>query len=154
MKNLKIFLFICLICSLINCGLFWSPNSVVIENPEQTVKDARLIIDNFRKDVISQFGENRVQHGYFDFDERGSYPHLPVPKNKLPQSLKMEGLQYAIVCYDHIDLVFLKNPVYSEGLRIWSIDATQNHNDTPTKYKDIFSHIYDPDSPTSPKNIH
>jgi hypothetical protein len=127
---------------------------VSIDNSEQSVKDARLEIDNFRKDIISQFGENRKIHGYFDYDEKGKLPHLPIPNEKLPQSLKIEGLKYAMICYDHIDLVFQKNSAYSEGLRIWSLDAKQEHRDKPTKYKDIFSHSYDPDSPISPDNIH
>lgn len=154
MRQIKMILCLSLFLFCNSCGLFWSPNSVVIENPEQTVKDARLIIDNFRKEIISQFGENRVKHGYFDFDEKGRLPHLPVSNDKLLPSLKIEGVKYVMVCYDHVDLIFNKNPVYSEGLRIWSSDAIQEHRDKSTNYKEIFGHSYDPDSPTSPDNIH
>ncbi|HQU84145.1 MAG TPA: hypothetical protein PKY59_13505 [Pyrinomonadaceae bacterium] len=154
MRKISCFLLITLIICCNNCGLFWSPNSVVIDDSERTVKDARLVIDNFRKDIVSTYGENKVKHGYFDYDEKGRFPHLQILIDKLPQTLKFQGLRFAMVCYDHIDLIFQKNPAYSEGLRIWSIDAKQEHKDKPTKYKEIFSHSYDPDSPTSPDNIH
>jgi hypothetical protein len=135
-----------------SCSLFWTPDSVEIGNSEQTVKDARKIIQNFRGKIIEQYGENtKTAHSFFEPDEKGGKYHEPV--NDFPDSLKIKGLRYGYVCYDHIDLIFSRNPDNEDGLRIWSEDAKQLHKDKPTKYTDIFGSHYNNDSPVSASNI-
>jgi hypothetical protein len=152
MKIFRKILLLLPIIFLFNCSLFWTPESVKLNNPEQTVKDARQVIEQYRAKIINQFGENtKDTNSFFEADKKGGKYHEHV--ENLPESLKIEGLRYALVCYDHIDLVFSRNPDFELGLRIWSSDAKQPHEDQPTKYTEIYSGYYNNDSPISASNI-
>jgi hypothetical protein len=119
------------------CGLIVNPlivpNSINVPNAEQTVRDARSVID-----------------------EQRTSPQLKPPlrePHELPESLRLPGLLYAVIHEDHLNLVLSRNPDVNVGARIWSADSKREHRDWPTKYPDIFFYQYDNDASETPDNI-
>jgi len=110
-----------------------SPDSIQFPNPVQAVSQARNIIETYRETS----------------DQHGRMMHL----SDLPESLRIEGLRAAIVFDDHLSLVLSSNPDWNIGARIWAHDGSRAHEDTPTKYKDIFFYKYCNDYEESPTNI-
>ncbi|MFH1458992.1 MAG: hypothetical protein ABIG64_01280 [Candidatus Omnitrophota bacterium] len=118
---------------LAGCSAAIGPDNIVIENPTQAVIDARKMIEEKINDPEK----------YTDW----------IQPAKLPKSLRIEKLQFAMVFDDHISLVLSRNPDWNIGVRIWSSDSLIEHNDKPTKYKNIYFYEYTNDLQESPDNI-
>jgi hypothetical protein len=116
----------------VNAGAFMRPGDIRVNQPAAAVRDARALIA--RKAANPQ--------AFGDFTE----------PEQLPSSLRLDGLRYAKIHADHIDLVIARNPDVSVGARIWA-EHHRNHTDRPTKYPAIFFYRYDNDSPISDSNI-
>jgi hypothetical protein len=113
-------------------GASTGPEDVVVANPAEAVAAARAIIEEQRKDPAK-------------------YPPLVWP-GMLPAPLRIQGLKYALVHADHVDLVLARNPDWDIGGRIWAREH-RPHNDTPTAYPDIHFFQHTNDLPESPDNI-
>lgn len=115
-------------------GAFVRAKDINFSNPEQAVSDAQQFIRDFEKSKRT--------------DEKGRW----IAGGDLPASLRINKLRYAVVFTNHLNLVMGRNPDWSIGARIWSIDSVTPHDDQPTKYKDIFFFEYCNDLPLSQKN--
>lgn len=113
-------------------GAFTSPRDILIANPDAAVRDARALI------------QNRVEHPE-------KYDLLTNPES-LPQSLHIPHLRYAKVHQDHVDLVVARNPDWSVGARIWSVQH-RPHRDRTTRYPGVHFFRYTHELPESPLNI-
>jgi len=135
--TILIFIFCVPICVIfylwhVGSGPFFSARHLVFNNPEAAVSDARIII----KTIGSKPAE-----------------HWIIGPNDLPETLRIPKLRYALAFEDHLSLVASRNPDWEIGARIWAESATRHHEDTPTKYKDIYFYKYCNDYNESPKNI-
>lgn len=114
-----------------SCAFLVRPGSVKVANPTRAVADARKLI-----------AEEREK------------PARPIrPPDETPESLRIPGLRWAIIEKDHVDLVLYHDPDVTRGARVWSLDATREHKDAPTKYPDIYFYDYNNDAPQAPDNI-
>lgn len=113
-------------------GAFTGPGDIHVDQPAAAVRDARSLIARKAADPQA-FGP---------FTE----------PEQLPSSLRLDGLRYAKIHTDHIDLVIARNPDVSVGARIWA-EHHRNHADRPTKYPAIFFFRYANKSPASDSNI-
>ncbi|HJT17071.1 MAG TPA: hypothetical protein VJ853_06780 [Thermoanaerobaculia bacterium] len=101
---------------------------LVLSDATAAVSDARAMIAAYKEDRSLQPAE-------------------------LPASLQIANLRYALVHRDHLDLVVLRQVDEESGFRIWA-PAARPHEDTPTKYRDVFYYSYSDDFADSPKNIY
>lgn len=113
-------------------GAFTSARDVKVAHPEIAVRDARALIDD------------RAKHPekYGPFTEPAS----------LPESLRIAGLRYAKVHDDHVDLVIARNPDWSLGARIWSVQH-RPHRDRATNDAGVYFFRYSHELPESLDNI-
>ena len=94
---------------------------MTISEPQQLVVAARKLITETRIREKNNLELSRI-----------------IEVDALPNELRISGLSWCKVHYDHIDLVTTRNPDYSRGLRVWSTDSTREHKDKPTRYPEIF----------------
>ena len=113
-------------------GAFTSPEDLVVDRPAEAVAAARAMIEEQRRDT--------AKHAGFLY------------RDALPEPLRIKGLRYAHVHRDHVDLVLARNPDFNIGGRIWAADH-RLHQDTATRYADIFFFRYTNDAPESPDNV-
>jgi hypothetical protein len=109
------------------------PDDVSFQDPARAVVDARRMIEEKRADPEAHPGW--------------------IEPGELPVSLRIQGLNYAVVHEDHVDLVLVRSPDWEAGARIWSTDARRRHADRPTEYPDIFFFEYSEDLPEAPDNM-
>ncbi len=111
---------------------FLDADDIRVADPASAVRDARaLIVD--RNAHPEKYGE------------------WTLP-DRLPASLRLEGLRYAKVHADHVDLVLARNPDWSHGARIWG-ERHRPHRDQPTRYRDIYYFRFAHESARSVGNI-
>ena|ERR1041385_5586045 len=113
-------------------GAFTSPRDIQIKDPERAVHDARALI------------ADRTKHP----DKYGPF----TEPDSLPPSLRIANLRYAKVHDDHVDLVVARNPDWSMGARIWSVQH-RPHRDRPTRYAGVYFFRYTHELPESAENI-
>ncbi len=113
-------------------GAFTSPRDIRIAHPDIAIHDARALIAD----------RTRHPHKYGPFTEPES----------LPASLGIANLRYAKVHDDHVDLVIARNPDWSAGARIWSVEH-RPHHDQATRYRDVYFFRYMRELPDAPDNI-
>ena len=115
-----------------NAGAFTRPSDIRVAQPENAVRDARMLIEKKRRHPAA----------FEDFSE----------PSELPATLRISRLRYARVHVDHIDLVVARNPDVSKGARIWAVQH-RSHHDKPTRYANIWFFRYSNDAPVSSENI-
>ena len=121
-----------LIVGVSSCGFLIRPSSIKLNDSARAVADARKLIA----------------------DERQN-PSRPMRSpNELPESLRIPGLRWADIWEDHINLVMYHDPMVTRGARIWSVNSTREHKDTPTKYPDVYFFDYNQDAPKAPDNLY
>ena len=121
-----------LIIGVTSCGFWVRPSSIKLNDPARAVADARKLIA----------------------DEREN-PSRPMrAPDELPESLRIPGLRWADIWEDHINLVMYHDPMVTRGARIWSLNSTRGHKDTPTKYPDVYFFDYNQDAPRAPDNLY
>jgi hypothetical protein len=113
-------------------GAFTRPEDLVVDRPAEAVAAARVMIEEQRKDP-----------------ERHRGFLWPAA---LPEPLRVQGLRYAHVHRDHVDLVLARNPDVELGARIWAADH-RPHADEATRYGDIHFFRYSNDALERPDNI-
>lgn len=113
-------------------GAFISAADVEMAQPELAVRDARALV------------ADRVANP-------AKYDASTDPAS-LPRSLRIRNLRYAKVHEDHVDLVIARNPDWSAGARIWSVNH-RPHRDQPTRYRDIHFFRYAHEMAESVENI-
>lgn len=113
-------------------GAFTSPRDIQIARSDIAVRDARALIDDRLK--------NPAKYGPFTAPE------------SLPESLRIANFRYAKVHDDHVDLVVARNPDWSVGARIWSVQH-RPHRDEETRYPSVYFFRYTHELPESPENI-
>ena len=118
---------------LVGCGAFTGPTDVIVADPEKAISDAHRLMEEKRHDPTKHQGW--------------------IMPAELPPSLQIEGLVYAQVFDDHVNLVLARNPDWQTGGRIWKRGSTRNHLDEPTKYSGITFFAYSNDKPTTPDNL-
>ncbi|HEX9886930.1 MAG TPA: hypothetical protein VGA70_10600 [Longimicrobiales bacterium] len=116
------------------CDAASGPGDVVLSDPGRAVADARRMIVEARADSTRHRGW--------------------IEPAALPLSLRIPRLDFAMVHADHVDLVLARNPDWTVGARIWSLDARREHADAPTAYPDVYFFDFTNDAPESPANIH
>ena len=136
----KLFGQFCVLAVLLVAGLvgyfYLTTPTIIFSDPNSAVIDARLLIDNYRK-------EPQREPGYLEI----------LAPDKLPKSLQLPGLRTARLYNDHLELELDRNPDYDYGARIWSKDVTRQHGDAPTEYPEIFHYSYCHDCPKTETNI-
>jgi hypothetical protein len=115
-----------------NRGALTRSSDIHFQHPERAVREARSLIAA-KREHPSSFG---------DFTE----------PDRLPASLRIEGLRYAKVHSDHVDLVMARNPDISIGARVWAVQH-RPHRDEPTRYAEIWFYRYDNEAPETVSNI-
>jgi hypothetical protein len=135
-----VFVALCVVAAS-TCGVaFWpmlrvaftSPRDIKVADSAVAVRDARALI------------EDRAKHPE-------KYGPFTKPES-LPESLRIADLLYAKVHDDHIDLVVARNPDWSVGARIWSVQH-RPHRDRATRYAGVYFFRYTHELPESPENI-
>lgn len=118
---------------LAGCGVSMGPDDLFFDNPDQAIIDSRKMIAD----------KNQHPEKYTNW----------IYSQNLPESLRIPHLKYAMVYDDHINLVLTRNPDWILGARIWSKNASKNHQDKVSRYKEIYFFQYTNDLPESPENI-
>ena len=133
MKRMLEYILLPAVALILGCGAMTGPGDVIVSDPIQAVADARRMIEEKKSNP-------EIHKGWI-------YP------NALPESLRFQGVCYAQVFEDHMNIVLARNPDWQIGARIWATASVRKHEDKKTKYEEIFFFDYTNDLQESPDNI-
>ena len=83
---------------------------------------------------------------------RSTLPRQVVELEALPESLRVPGVQFALLHSDHITLITYRSPDTSSGFRVWKSVMGQGFADRPTAISFVTRFSYCNDYPESPSN--
>lgn len=124
-----------------SCASLLFPRNVTLENPEQVVRNARLLIKDFNEMPDAERKSKMTRHGCHFYE-----------KSELPASLQLD-LRHAFVCEDRVSLVFHRNPDADLGLRIWRADVADKGSDKPSQWNEIYTYYFNNDSEVAIENL-
>jgi hypothetical protein len=121
----------------------FGPADIVVSDPNGFVREALILI-------AKQAPAGPDDHVLIDD------AHLPeslrIAKVTVPRRAFLTAVREVYVGPDHLDVVLIRHTDGHAGARVWS-HKSRPHLDSPTRYKDIYSFIYDKERPTSADNI-